>query len=104
MLSDPGRKTKYQIGAEIFPLRVRALDTGMTMCFRFVNQYCKSKAVPLMLLSRARPGLTSHGTFWFFSTRGAKLTEGKESEAGIVGCGGQDKLAEVEAKHTENDG
>ena len=140
MLFDPGRKTKYQIGAEIFPLRVRALDTGMTMCFRFVNQYYKSKAVPLMLLSKA-PSLTSHGTFWFFTMvinigltfvwfftpkiagkslegmdeifslpwynigrEGAKLTAGKGSVAGIVGCGGQDKLAEVEAKHTENDG
>ena len=38
----------------------------MIMCFHFVNQYGNSKAVPLMLLSKA-PGLTPQGTFWFFA-------------------------------------
>jgi hypothetical protein len=58
--------SKYLIGAEIFPLRVRALGTSMIMCFHFVNQYGNSKAVPLMLLSKA-PGLKPQGTFWFFT-------------------------------------
>lgn len=57
---------QYLIGAEIFPLRVRALGTSMIMCFHFVNQYGNSKAVPLMLLARA-PGLKPQGTFWFFA-------------------------------------
>lgn len=53
---------QYLIGAEIFPLRVRALGSSITMCFHFVNQYGNSKAVPLMLLS-----LKPQGTFWFFA-------------------------------------
>lgn len=36
------------------------------MCFHFVNQYGNSKAVPLMLLSKA-PSLTPQGTFWLFA-------------------------------------
>jgi hypothetical protein len=34
---------QYLIGAEMFPLRVRALGSSMTMCFHFVNQYGNSK-------------------------------------------------------------
>jgi Sugar (and other) transporter len=38
----------------------------MIMCFHFVNQYGNSKAVPLMLLTKA-PGLKPQGAFWFFA-------------------------------------
>ncbi|KAJ5156901.1 MFS quinate transporter [Penicillium canariense] len=57
---------QYLIGAEIFPLRVRALGTSIIMCFHFINQYGNSKAVPLMLLTQS-PGLKPQGTFWFFA-------------------------------------
>ncbi|KAM0499061.1 hypothetical protein ACHAP8_005765 [Fusarium lateritium] len=51
---------QYLVNAEIWPLRLRALGSSMTMCLHFANQYGNTKAVPLMLLS-----MTSAGFFFF---------------------------------------
>ncbi|KAK5073290.1 hypothetical protein LTR70_010323 [Exophiala xenobiotica] len=58
---------QYLINAEIYPLRIRALSSGLVMAFHFVNQYGNSRAVPPMLLPGGKDGLTPAGTFWFFA-------------------------------------
>jgi len=58
---------QYLINAEIYPLRIRALSSGLVMAFHFVNQYGNSRAVPPMLLPGGKGGLTPAGTFWFFA-------------------------------------
>lgn len=55
---------QFIIGAEIFPIRVRAVATSMIMSFHYATQYGNSKAVPLMLLDSA---LSPKGTFWLFA-------------------------------------
>jgi sugar porter (SP) family MFS transporter len=51
---------QYLVNAEVWPLRLRALGSSMTMCLHFANQYGNTKAVPLMLLA-----MTSAGFFYF---------------------------------------
>lgn len=51
---------QYLVNAEIWPLRLRALGSSITMCLHFANQYGNTKAVPLMLLA-----MTSAGFFFF---------------------------------------
>ncbi|RGP63969.1 hypothetical protein FSPOR_8297 [Fusarium sporotrichioides] len=51
---------QYLVNAEIWPLRLRALGSSLTMCLHFANQYGNTKAVPLMLLSMSSAG------FFFF--------------------------------------
>ncbi|EGU87379.1 hypothetical protein NW760_010869 [Fusarium oxysporum] len=51
---------QYLVNAEIWPLRLRALGSSITMCLHFANQYGNTKAVPLMLLH-----MTSSGFFFF---------------------------------------
>ncbi|KAJ4138772.1 hypothetical protein NW768_002645 [Fusarium equiseti] len=51
---------QYLVNAEIWPLRLRALGSSITMCLHFANQYGNTKAVPLMLLQ-----MTSTGFFFF---------------------------------------
>lgn len=58
---------QYLINAEIYPLRIRALSSGLVMAFHFVNQYGNSRAVPQMLLANGKGGLSPAGTFWFFA-------------------------------------
>lgn len=58
---------QYLLTAELFPLRIRALSTSLSMTLHFANQYGSSRALPNMLLSTANGGLTPKGTFWFFA-------------------------------------
>lgn len=58
---------QYLLTAELFPLRIRAVATSLAMTLHFANQYGNSRAVPVLLLSRALGGITPGGTFWFFS-------------------------------------
>jgi sugar porter (SP) family MFS transporter len=58
---------QYLIGAEIFPLRIRAFANALGMAVHFANQYGNSRAVPNMLLPSASGGLSPRGTFWFFA-------------------------------------
>lgn len=51
---------QYLVNAEIWPLRLRALGSSITMCLHFANQYGNTKAVPLMLLA-----MNSYGFFAF---------------------------------------
>ncbi|EAW09059.1 putative MFS quinate transporter [Aspergillus clavatus NRRL 1] len=58
---------QYLLTAELFPLRIRALATSITMTLHFANQYGNSRAVPNMLLATADGGITPKGTFWCFA-------------------------------------
>lgn len=58
---------QYLLTAELFPLRIRALSTSLSMTLHFANQYGSSRALPNMLLSTANGGLSPKGTFWFFT-------------------------------------
>ncbi|CAJ2502681.1 Uu.00g100750.m01.CDS01 [Anthostomella pinea] len=51
---------QYLVNAEIWPLRLRALGSSITMCLHFVNQFGNTKAVPEMLLA-----MNSWGFFTF---------------------------------------
>ena len=58
---------QYLLTAELFPLRIRAIDTSLVMAFHFANQYGNSRAVPNMLLPVSSGGMDPKGTFWFFA-------------------------------------
>ncbi|KAL4892997.1 general substrate transporter [Aspergillus ambiguus] len=54
---------QYLLSSELFPLRVRALCSSITMAMHFVYQYATNRALPAMLLES---GMTPAGTFYFF--------------------------------------
>ncbi|KAJ5885512.1 hypothetical protein N7495_010022 [Penicillium taxi] len=58
---------QYVLTAELFPLRIRALATSLSMTLHFVNQYGNSRAVPNMLLATSEGGISPMGTFWLFA-------------------------------------
>ncbi|RMZ88131.1 hypothetical protein DV736_g4650, partial [Chaetothyriales sp. CBS 134916] len=58
---------QYLLTAELFPLRIRAINTGIVMAAHFANQYGNSRAVPNMLLPVSSGGMDPKGTFWFFA-------------------------------------
>ena len=58
---------QYLLTAELFPLRIRAFCTSLTMCIHFVNQYGSARAVPNMLLPTRDGGISPQGMFWFFA-------------------------------------
>jgi hypothetical protein len=58
---------QYLLTAELFPLRIRAMATSISMTLHFANQYGNSRAVPNMLLPTSQGGLSPRGTFWFFA-------------------------------------
>jgi hypothetical protein len=58
---------QYLLTAELFPLRIRALGTSLSMTLHFANQYGNSRAVPNMLLPVADGGISPKGTFWCFA-------------------------------------
>ncbi|RMD44721.1 hypothetical protein DV735_g296, partial [Chaetothyriales sp. CBS 134920] len=58
---------QYLLTAELFPLRIRAINTGIVMAAHFANQYGNSRAVPNMLLPVSKGGMDPKGTFWFFA-------------------------------------
>ncbi|KAK0709223.1 general substrate transporter [Lasiosphaeria miniovina] len=58
---------QYLLTAELFPLRIRAFCTSLAMAFHFANQYGNSRAVPVLLLPTSQGGISSLGTFWFFT-------------------------------------
>ncbi|RMZ81272.1 hypothetical protein DV737_g2615, partial [Chaetothyriales sp. CBS 132003] len=58
---------QYLLTAELFPLRIRAISTGIVMAAHFANQYGNSRAVPNMLLPVSSGGMDPKGTFWFFA-------------------------------------
>ncbi|KAI1339141.1 general substrate transporter [Xylariaceae sp. FL0016] len=53
---------QYLVNADIWPLRLRALGSSLTMCLHFINQFGNTKAVPTMLLQ-----MTPFGFFMFCS-------------------------------------
>lgn len=55
---------QYLLSSELFPLRIRAVCSSITMAMHFVCQYAVNRALPNMLLEG--DGLTPHGTFYFF--------------------------------------
>eukprot|EP00906_Rhabdomonas_costata_P005269 RCo007909 len=58
---------QYLLTAELFPLRIRALCTSLSMTIHFANQYGSSRAFPNMLLPFGAGGISPHGTFWLFA-------------------------------------
>lgn len=58
---------QYLLTSEIFPLRIRALATSISMTLHFANQYGNSRAVPNMLLPVDEGGISPMGTFWCFA-------------------------------------
>ncbi|KAM0719969.1 hypothetical protein Q7P37_004104 [Cladosporium fusiforme] len=54
---------QYLLSSELFPLRIRAVCSSITMAMHFIGQYTTNKALPNMLLES---GLTPQGTFYFF--------------------------------------
>lgn len=54
---------QYLLSSELFPLRIRAVCSSITMGMHFIGQYTTNKALPSMLL---QSGLTPAGTFYFF--------------------------------------
>jgi hypothetical protein len=56
---------QYLLSSELFPLRIRAVCSSITMAMHFVGQYTTNKATPVMLLYGE--GLSPSGTFYFFS-------------------------------------
>lgn len=57
---------QYLLSSELFPLRIRAICSSITMAMHFVCQYATNRALPNMLLEPPM-GLSPHGTFYFFS-------------------------------------
>ncbi|GAB7363959.1 hypothetical protein MBLNU230_g4521t1 [Neophaeotheca triangularis] len=57
---------QYLLSSELFPLRIRAVCSSITMAMHFIGQYTTNKALPSMLLFDG--GLTPSGTFYFFGT------------------------------------
>ena len=55
---------QYLLSSELFPLRIRAVCSSITMAMHFIGQYSVNKATPSMLLYGE--GLTPSGTFYFF--------------------------------------
>jgi hypothetical protein len=55
---------QYLLSSELFPLRIRAICSSITMAMHFICQYATNRALPNMLLEDH--GLTPHGTFYFF--------------------------------------
>lgn len=55
---------QYLLSSELFPLRIRAICSSITMAMHFICQYATNRALPNMLLEEH--GLTGHGTFYFF--------------------------------------
>ncbi|KAL1590801.1 hypothetical protein WHR41_00285 [Cladosporium halotolerans] len=55
---------QYLLSSELFPLRIRAVCSSITMGMHFIGQYTTNKALPNMLL--IEDGLTPSGTFYFF--------------------------------------
>lgn len=55
---------QYLLSSELFPLRIRAVCSSITMAMHFIGQYAVNKALPSMLLEDE--GLTPSGTFYFF--------------------------------------
>lgn len=55
---------QYLLSSELFPLRIRAVCSSITMGMHFLMQYATNRALPNMLLEHH--GLTPHGTFYFF--------------------------------------
>ncbi|KAK3699501.1 hypothetical protein LTR37_016458 [Vermiconidia calcicola] len=55
---------QYLLSSELFPLRIRAVCSSITMAMHFIGQYTVNKATPSMLLYGE--GLTPSGTFYFF--------------------------------------
>lgn len=55
---------QYLLSSELFPLRIRAVCSSITMAVHFANQYAVNRALPNMPLESH--GLAPHGTFWFF--------------------------------------
>jgi MFS family permease len=53
---------QYLINAEIFPIHLRSVSSGVIMVFHFVSQYGNAKVIPFMFL-----GLTTWGTLLFFA-------------------------------------
>ncbi|KAL4915097.1 general substrate transporter [Aspergillus aurantiobrunneus] len=56
---------QYLLSSELFPLRIRAVCSSITMAMHFIGQYTTNKALPSMLLQDV--GLTPAGTFYFFA-------------------------------------
>ena len=54
---------QYLLSSELFPLRIRAVCSSITMAMHFIGQYTVNKALPSMLLESA---LSPQGTFYFF--------------------------------------
>lgn len=57
---------QYLLSSELFPLRIRAACSSITMAMHFVGQYTTNKALPHMLLPTTDGGLSPAGTFFFF--------------------------------------
>ncbi|KAH9893764.1 general substrate transporter [Xylariomycetidae sp. FL2044] len=66
---------QYLVNADIWPLRLRALGSSLTMCLHFINQFGNTNAVPAMLLAMTPFGfflfcaaicLLGLGWVWFF--------------------------------------
>lgn len=55
---------QYLLSSELFPLRIRAVCSSITMGMHFLMQYATNRALPNMLLENH--GLTPYGTFYFF--------------------------------------
>jgi MFS family permease len=55
---------QYLLSSELFPLRIRAICSSITMAMHFICQYATNRALPNMLLESH--GLGPHGTFYFF--------------------------------------
>ncbi|EFX04852.1 major facilitator superfamily transporter quinate [Grosmannia clavigera kw1407] len=58
---------QYLLTAELFPLRIRAVSTSLSMVLHFANQYGNARAVPNMLLPVSDGGIDPKGTFWCFA-------------------------------------
>jgi hypothetical protein len=56
---------QYLLSSELFPLRIRAVCSSITMAMHFIGQYTTNKATPVMLLYGE--GLSPSGTFYFFA-------------------------------------
>ena len=56
---------QYLLSSELFPLRIRAICSSITMTMHFLCQYAVNRALPEMLLDGGE-GLTPHGSFYFF--------------------------------------
>jgi hypothetical protein len=57
---------QYLLSSELFPLRIRAVCSSITMAMHFICQFAVNRALPEMLLDGGR-GLGPYGTFYFFT-------------------------------------